>query len=254
MDIPQSAPAPEASKAQPLPAESPAAVWGRRVLIAVVIVLVVLIVFFVARRLILGADRFTIENTRPVVSRVDGLRYRVHEGHSGPQKAADTLAELNARVVDLMRFLRARYARGSAGEIHPARRAAVQRLLARYNPDNLAENSPKDPSGDTSYTLDKGAVVAICLRERDPTVLGDPGAHDIHDMDTLTFVTLHEMGHIAIDDVDHPPRFWSAFRFLLEEAEEAGIYTSPNFAARPRYYCGVKIDYNPRYDVATIPI
>jgi hypothetical protein len=228
---------------------APSAAWGRRVLVAVVIVLIILVAFAAARRVILGSDRFTIEHTRPVVSRVDGLRYRVHEGHAGPQRAADTLATLNGRVVDLMRHLRARYVRGPDGDRHPARREAVARLLARYNPDNLAENSPKDPSGDTSYTLDKGAVVALCLRERDPAAAGN-----IHDLDTLLFVTLHELGHVAIDDVDHPPRFWSAFRFLLEEAEEAGIYTSPDFAAQPRYYCGIKIDYNPRWSADTHPI
>ncbi len=238
---------------------APAPAWGRRVLIAVVIVVCAILIYLLGRRLVLGADRFTIETTRPVVSRVDGMQYRVHENHSSPQRAADALATLNGQVIDLLRHLRTRYlARGGGfsahGDAHPARRAAVTRLLTRYNPDNLAENSPKDPSGDTSYTLDKGAVVAICLRERDPTKSGDPTAYDIHDLSTLSFVTLHEMAHIAIDAVDHPPEFWSAFRFLLEEAEEGGIYTSPNFAARPRYYCGVTIDYNPRYDANTVPI
>jgi hypothetical protein len=237
---------PEGLAAAPAPAT--AAVWGRRLLIAVVIVLVLVVAYFVGRRLVLGPDRFTIEQTSEVVSHVDGMRYRVHGGHAGPQKAADTLAALNGRVIDLMRFLRGRYLRGAGGELSPERREAVRRLLARYNPDNLAENSPKDPSGDTSYTLDKGAVVAICLRERDPAASGDPRVHDIHDLDTLTFVTLHEMAHIAIEDVDHPPRFWSAFRFILEEAEDAGLYTSPRYAQAPRQYCGVRIDYNPRYD------
>jgi len=244
----------EASRKAPSTKAPAAAAWGRRFLIAVVIVLVVVVAFYAGRRLIMGPDHFTIEHTRPVVSHVDGMSYRVHEGHVGPDKAADTLAIINGRVIDVMRHLRARYTRGSDGDAYPARREAVARLLARYNPDNLAENSPKDPSGDTSYTLDKGAVVALCLRERDPTTIGDPRVHDIHDLDTLMFVTLHEMGHIAIDDIDHPPRFWSAFRFLLEAAEEAGVYTSADYAARPRSYCGVRIDYNPRYDPGTPPI
>jgi len=226
--------------------------WGQRALLAVVIVLALLAVYLVGRRLVYGPDRFTIEQTSEFVSRVDGMRYRVHGGHAGPQRAADALAALNGRVIDLMRYLRGRYLRGgAAGDLYPERREAVRRLLERYNPDNLAENSPKDPSGDTSYTLDKGAIVAICLRERDPAASGDPAVHDIHDLDTLTFVTLHEMAHIAIDDVDHPPRFWSAFRFLLEEAEAAGIYASPDYARAPRQYCGVKIDYNPRRDPST---
>jgi hypothetical protein len=220
---------------------------GRRVLAAVVIVLLVLLAFFGARRLIKGPDRFTIEQTRPLTSQVDGLRYRVHEGHAGSQRAADTLATLNARVIDLLRSLRARYARGPAGAAHPARREAVARLLARYNPDHLAENSPENPLGESSYVEGKGNVVALCLRTR-----GSAGDEDgIHDLSILFFVTLHEMGHVATDEIGHPPRFWSTFRFLLEEAELAGLYASPDFAAMPAEYCGVRVDFNPRWDSST---
>jgi hypothetical protein len=225
-----------------------AAEWGRSALRAAAIVTLAVAVFLVARRVILGADLFTIENARPLLSSVDGAHYRVHHEHAEPQQAADTLAALNGRVVGLMRALRGRYVRGPAGAAHPARREATARLLERYNPDNLAENSPNDPSGDTSYTIGKGAVVALCLRDR-----AAPG-RGIHDLDTLTFVTLHEMAHIAVKEVDHPPQFWRAFRFLLEESEAAGVYSSANYAEAPRQYCGMRIDYNPRFDARTSSI
>jgi hypothetical protein len=231
-----------------------AANWGRRLLIATVIVLIVAISYYGLKRVFMGPDKFTIDRTRPVVSGVDGMAYRVHSNHTGPEKAADALAKINSRVIDVLRYLRNRYLRGPDGDRYPQRRAAVVRLLARYNPDNLAENSPKDPSGDTAYSLDKGAIVAICLREKDPHDSGDPRVHDIHDFETLMFVTLHEMSHIAIDEIDHPPRFWSTFRWLLDDTELAGIYTSPNYAANPVRYCGIAVDYNPRYDSNTFPI
>jgi len=228
--------------------------WGRRLLYATVIVLTVLAVYFAGRRLVLGPDRFTIEHARPVVSRVDGLSYRVHEAHAGrngPDKAADTLATINGRVIDIMRYLRDRYVRGPDGAAAPARRAATERLLARYNPDNLAENSPRDPSGDTAFSQDKGAIIALCIRERGAA---DPTAPPIHDLRTLMFVTLHEMAHVSIDAVEHPVEFWRTFRFLLEAAEDAGVYYSPDFARNPQVYCGVKVDYNPRFDGNTPPI
>lgn len=221
---------------------------ARRLALALLVVALIAVLWYGTTWLVAKYERFTIEQTRPVVSQVDGMSYRVHEGHASPQAAADTLATINTRVVDLMRFLRARYVRGPAGVRHPARKAAVERLLARYNPDNLAENSPNDPTKDTAYTLDKGSLVAICIRSR------APGSHTIHDIGTLTFVTLHEMAHIAVDVVDHPPQFWRTFRFLLEEAEDAQVYSSPQYAAQPATYCGVTIDYNPRFDPATQPI
>ena len=62
------------------------------------------------------------------------------------------------------------------------------------------------------------------------------------------------MSHIAIDAVDHPPEFWATFRFLLEEAEAAGLYWSPDFARAPQRYCGVDVDYNPRWDATLAAI
>jgi hypothetical protein len=228
--------------------EQGGASWPRRLLIGALIVLTVLLLWLAGRRLLLGGDHFTIERTRPRVSAVDGIPYRVHDVHKEPQRAADMLARLNGRVVAVLRRLRNRYVRGPDGERYPARRAAALRLLARYNPDNLAENSPRDPSGDTAYSLDKGAIVAICLRER-----GSP-ENEIHELETLTFVTLHEMTHIAIDELDHPKVFWETFRFLLEEAEEAGIFTSPDYSQSAARYCGMDINYNPRYDAGTRPV
>ncbi len=223
--------------------------WATRASLAAVIVVVALLIYLLARGVVAGRDSFTIDKTVPVVSGLDGAGYRVHNNYADAQKAADTLAAINKRAIDFMRFLRAKYVRGIEGDIYPARRAATERLLARYNPDNICENDPKDPTGDTSYVLEKGAVVALCLRSRTGRA-----AEPIHDIDTLTFVTLHEMSHIAVDTTQHDNNFWEAFKFLLLEAEAAGIYTSPDYATSPQYYCGIKIDYNPRMDPSTAPL
>ena len=216
---------------------------------AILVVLVALVVFAVgcARR----RARFTIDQTSERVSAVDGMRYRVHERHDESQAAADMLGALNDRIIRLMRHLRREYGQAALPGAPPGaflagagpRAEAVRLLLSRYNPDNLAENSPRDPTGDTSYSLDKGAIVAICLRKRG-------SSETILDLETVTFVAIHELAHLALEDIGHPPAFWAVFRFLLEAAEDAGVYRSINFARSPRAYCGVSIDYNPRYDPA----
>jgi len=227
---------------------------------AIIVVLIVLIVQIAQIAHMAVRDHFTIDQTTPVTSTVDGMKYRVHGGHNNPEEAANRLAQLNRRTTDLLRWLRRRYI-GSPGvppaaapsELTAARVAAVSNLLARYNPDNLAENSPLDVTGDSSYCLDKGAVIALCLRTRAmPATRGRPAvaAGQLHDLDTLIFVTLHEIAHAAIEDIDHPPQFWSTFKFLLEEAEAGGIYYSPDFERFPVDYCGVHVDYNPRFDTA----
>lgn len=215
--------------------------------IGAVVVLIVLLAALHAVRRWRGGDRFTLGRAEAVRSGLDGQRYRVHLGHADAGGAADTMAELNRRATALMRRLRARYLRGGAAA-SPGRAEAARRLLKLYNPDNLAENSPRDPGGDTSYTIDKGAVLALCLRRKGAGG-GPPGAgHGLHDMETLTFVTLHELTHIAIRDVDHPKAFWVAFKFILEEARAARILRGVDYGRRPAVYCGMDIDYSPLFD------
>jgi hypothetical protein len=223
--------------------------WEQRVFLACGIVAVIVAIYFIGRQLWRWkqGDTFTIERTSPRKSSVDGQEYRVHEGHLGSQEAANKLAQLNARVISLLRYLRAKYVRGPDGGRFPARLNAVERLLARYNQDNLAENSPRDPSGDTAYSTNKGAIVAICLRNK-------AAPDELHDIGLLTFVTIHEMTHIAIDATEHPPEFWRTFRFLLEAAEDAHIFTSPRYADHPVNYCGIVVDFSPRWDAKLEPI
>jgi hypothetical protein len=219
--------------------------------IGIVVVLIVLIVAFSAHAAWRQGDRFTLDRTREVRSGVDGLPYRVHLVHGDPRAAADTMAELNRRAVELMRHLRGKYLRGPGRGAFPAREEATRRLLGLYNPDNLAENSPRDPEGDTSYTIDKGAILALCLREKGP---GGPDAHGLHDLETLAFVTLHELTHIAVKVQDHPQAYWNAFKFVLQEAVEAGLLRGVDYARHPTVYCGMDIDYNPLFDASLPPL
>jgi hypothetical protein len=240
--------------------------------IGALLLVLILIIFKIAT--VKWYSNFTIARTEDVVSTVDGQSYRVHLTHDNFAGAANTMAILNRRVTALLRHLRFRYFKGpdsiANGDAYPDRRATVARLLSRYNPDNLAENSPMDPQGDTAYTIDKGSVLAICLRTKSQSDLKEEVscegalkngtkdcapliravAHSIHNIDILTFVTFHELAHIAIEEHDHPKRFWQAFKFILQEARLAGILLGTNYTKVPERYCGMDVDYNPLYDKA----
>jgi len=228
----------------------------RELELALIVLLAVLAIAAQARRERFGTG---LEQTVPVRA-FDGVSYRVVAELPDPRGAADRLAALNARATCLLRSLRRRYGSPVVGAPLTglngagARRAAAHKLLGRFNPDNFAENSPRDTTGDSSYCLDKGAVVAMCLRSRGTTLAGAragaraPPADTLHDINTLTFVMIHELAHIAVDDYDHPPEFWRTFKFLLAEAQLAGCFTSFDYAAAPIDYCGVHVGYNPLYD------
>lgn len=178
----------------------------------------------------------------PFIAR-DGLPYRVHRSLSEPRRAADILAELNRRAVTLLRVLRGRYQNDTG-----PRGVATRRLLSNYSPDGLVENSPKDIHRETAFTVNKGKTLAICLRERDPTLSGDPSVYDFQNLTMLTFVLYHEMAHIAVEEDDHTHNFWRTFRWLLEEAEKSDIVSTPDYSQSPQDYCGLNVNYNPRWD------
>jgi len=44
-------------------------------------------------------------------------------------------------------------------------------------------------------------------------------------LDALVFVALHELAHVACDEIGHTPRFWDEFRYILDEATRIGAYS-----------------------------
>lgn len=180
----------------------------------------------------------TAASARPVWAGEEAFRVQPRE--AAPAAAAAALADLNALALGLLRHLRRR-----AGALSPAEAAAAGSLRRRYDPAGLAENSPRGPAGETAYA--QGARVALCLRDRRSRAL--------HPAPLLRFVFLHELAHLASEAPDHGPRFWEAFRWLLEEAERAGLYRSPDWARVPGVvYCGVPVAYNPRFDAEVGPL
>jgi hypothetical protein len=195
------------------------------------------------------AQSFRVSRARPIESRVDGALYRVHTGYQQPKAAADLLAAIHGKCIDLMWHLRARYIRSPLGAQFPDRAAITRRLLDNYDPDALTESSPHNPDGDTSFSLDKGKLLAICLRERHAIEIGDPSKYDLHDVMTVMFVVVHELAHLGTREFGHPPAFWGCFKFLLAEAVDAGVVAAwPDYNRHPVRYCGVTIDYSPVSD------
>lgn len=171
------------------------------------------------------------------------------------QDAAELLARTNASVMELLRYLKKKYhidepddVIAAEGETHAKIKNApgdlyniVNNLLDNYNPEVFYETDPRN-TNETSYTVDKGARMYICLRDKvDPNRLVDQS--------TLLFVMLHEASHIAnYKSYGHGTDFWTIFKFILHEAEEAGIYKPINYAVHPVNYCGLIVQYSPLYD------
>ncbi len=181
-------------------------------------------------------------------SKVDGSTYLVR---NLPDKnyAADRLATIKRKMMKLRDHLRRNYPNNEA----------VTRLLQRYNPNNISET--ENGSKYTSYTLNKGEKMSICLRSRDKGAMGEglphkgamgeglPHGGNLEGDNILTFVSLHELSHIMSKSVGHDnDEFWRNFKFILKCAVDIGLYNNTDYASSPVRYCGMSVTDSPLND------
>jgi hypothetical protein len=174
-----------------------------------------------------------ILNLKCIISDVDGNRYCVRDRRD-KQRSADLLAKINERCQKIVNHLKEKYPKDER----------IQRLNNGFNPKNINEILPTSKL--TAYSENKGEKVAFCLNKK-----GSPSESDneLIDVDTLTFVAFHELTHIMCKTYGHNQEFWNNFKFILENAESAGIYSSKDYKKQPKEYCGMTISDNPRYDL-----
>ena len=65
------------------------------------------------------------------------------------------------------------------------------------------------------------------------------------DMNTIIFVSIHELAHIMTPETGHTPLFWDNMKYLLEKASSIGIYNPVDYSKDPRMYCGMEINSTP---------
>jgi predicted metal-dependent hydrolase len=156
-----------------------------------------------------------------VKSAIDGRTYLVRNVKD-KQDAADLLATLNRDMLTLIDHM---------VQIDPTS-ADVKRLKENYKPDNLSEGS--NNSNYTSYSVNKGEQIVMCLRSRD-------GSERLAKKNTLLYVMIHELAHLMTEDIGHTDTFWKNFKKLLKEAVALKIYRKVDYSKRPERYCGIKI-------------
>lgn len=146
---------------------------------------------------------------------------------------------------------RARVAAAMANKPQPATAAAlaglVREIQKNWNPHDISEGSPFNFEGETAYTVSHGDEMVYCLRQK-------KWGASLHDFEILGFVALHELAHVFTPGFGHPECFWEHFKWLLHEAQAAGIYRSRDYSRQPDQYCGMKVNHNPMTDGMTSSI
>lgn len=164
-----------------------------------------------------------------VVSTVNGDKYCVRE-RENVKAAADLLAKTTDKCKELVDYVYSKY----------PDKENVQRLHDGFNPKQIMETLPT--SEYTAYSENKGEKLAFCLN------VEKKDNNHLIDENTLLFVAIHELSHIATKSIGHKSEFWENFKFLLTEAKESNIYQPVDYKKKPQEYCGMKIKDNPYYD------
>ena len=183
-------------------------------------------ILFICLKIYSESDVF---NLKCIVSTVDGNKYCVREREK-INDAADLLATVTGKCKDMVKYMK---------EKHPDD-PRVKKLVEGFNPKKINETLPTSEL--TAYSENKGEKIAFCLnRTKNSTTLID--------VNTLTFVALHELSHIMTTSIGHKQEFWQNFKFLLENAKAAGVYNPIDYKKNPQSYCGMTINDNPLYDL-----
>lgn len=168
-------------------------------------------------------------NLKCIIATKDGNEYCVRE-RKRVNAAANLLAKVTENCKRIVVYMNEKYPSDPR----------VIRLVKGFNPKRINETLPT--SKFTAYSENKGEKLAFCLNK---TKEGDA----LIDINTLTFVALHELSHIMTVTIGHKQEFWQNFKFLLENAKSAQIYDPVNYKKNPTDYCGMKINDNPMYDL-----
>jgi hypothetical protein len=180
----------------------------------------------VCLRIYYESDAF---NLKCIIASNDGNRYCVRERNK-LELAANLLATVTGNCRKMVAYMNEKHANDER----------VKRLVNGFNPKKISETLPTSEL--TAYSENKGEKIAFCLNT---TKDGDK----LIDINTLTFVALHELSHIMTTSIGHKQEFWANFKFLLENAKEANIYQPIDYKKNPKNYCGMKITDNPYYDL-----
>ena len=180
----------------------------------------------IALKMYFESDAF---NLKCIISNVDGNKYCVRE-RAKLQLAADLLANTTQKLRKLVAYL---------GKTFPDR-ANCKRLVDNFDPQTVKEILPT--SEYTAYSENKGEKLAFCTTT---TKKGDK----LIDPNTLMYVAIHELAHIATKSIGHTQEFWQNFKFLLQNAVKIKIYNPVNYKKKNKNYCGMKITDNPLFDI-----
>ena len=192
----------------------------------IIVYLLICFVFIIVSKIYFDSDIFKL---KCIVSTVDGNSYCVRERNK-IDLVVDLLANVTQKLTTLVKYMKKTYPENED----------VKRLVKRFNPRQIKETLPT--SKYTAYSENKGEKLAFCVTTKKKN-------NELIDENTLTFVAIHELAHIASKSIGHNDEFWNNFKFLLNNAVKIKIYNPIDYKKNNKSYCGMQITDSPYFDL-----
>jgi predicted metal-dependent hydrolase len=163
-----------------------------------------------------------------MTSTVDGKQYLVRN-MPDKQDAANILADIRLKNLQLSDHLYNNRKKYKEFEEY------IELLYKKLPYTKIRESSPN--SVYTSYCVDKGVEIVYCIRSKENK--------KIHDINTIMYVSIHELAHIACPEYNHTPLFKKIYRFFMNIGMELGLYKLVDYSINNEEYCGLILTKRP---------
>jgi predicted metal-dependent hydrolase len=186
------------------------------ILISIIIIIIYLFLFYNKRNIVLVKGK-------------DNNKYLVYND-SKKKESAILLSEIIERIFILRDYLYNNI------NNYPSYTSYIIQLYKNLNKSRslIYENDPHSKL--TSFSVNKGEELAFCLKSKQ--------TGEIHQINLLMYVALHEMAHIACPEIGHGDLFQFIFKFLCNEAIKLKLYNYEDYEKNPVEYCGMMLSSN----------
>lgn len=193
------------------------------IIILILVIIGILIIFYFAyhnKRRIFGKT-----NEIFIQSNINNKEYSV-QNFENKDIASDILAIIDERIQILNNYFEKNMNK------YPDYKPYLIQFCNRIK--NLSLQETDSDSEYTSYTVNKGDEISLCLRSKK---IGE-----LHDINLIMYVVLHELSHVACPEEHHTELFKKIFAFFIQIAIMLGIYHKVNYQIDPHEYCGIIIN------------
>lgn len=194
--------------------------------LTILLLILVILLSWCIYNQIVKPKQVSIEPLEMRFSDITKKKYGIQETLPKTKEAVNMIAQIDIFINKFVAYLDAK---------NPNDRR-VKRLVNRTHSIKI-EESPFEPDT-SSYTLNKSELLAFCVRSKE-------NPNDMHDYQTMLFVVIHELAHVASVSRGHGAEFISTFKWLLHQAAESGMYSPVDYSKSPITYCGVRVTNNP---------